>query len=442
VVPRAEPSSLAAQAATATSRTSLDRALGDDLAALRERDLERHPRTLSFRRGAAVTVDGAGAVDFSSNDYLGLASDRRLAAVATRALDEHGTGATASRLIGGTTTTHVALEREIAAFAHAERALSFSSGYATNVGVIPALVTRGDIIFADRLNHASLIDGCRASRAAVHVYEHADTDALATMLGRHRASHRRALIVTDGVFSMDGEVAPLRELVELAHRFDAWTYVDDAHAVGVIGRDGRGTAALLAIEGGVDVTVGTLGKAFGAAGAYVAGSDVLCAYLLNRARSFIFSTAPMPAQAAAAAEGIRIAIAEPERRERVAANARLMRDSLRAHGLAVHGAESMHIVPVVVGEAARTVRVGDRLARDGFLVGAVRPPTVPEGTSRLRISLSAAHTSEQIRALAAATAEAMIRRATRRSICLRRTRAMSGIRTPSTGWAMSPCPCG
>ena len=409
VVSRAEPSSLAAHAPSPTRRTSLDRALADDLAALRERDLERHPRTLSSRRGAAVIVDGATAVDFSSNDYLGLASDPRLAAAATRAVYEHGTGATASRLIAGTTTAHVTLEREIAGFAQTERALSFSSGYATNVGVIPGLVTRGDIIFADRLNHASLIDGCRASRAAVHVYAHADADALAAALADHRASHRRALIVTDGVFSMDGDVAPLREIVELAHRYDAWTYVDDAHAVGVIGQDGRGTAALLAIDGGVDVTVGTFGKAFGAAGAYIAGSDVLRTYLLNRARSFIFSTAPMPAQAAAAAEGIRVSIAEPERRERVAANARLLRQSLRAHGVAVHGAESMHIVPVVVGEAARTVGVGDRLAREGFLVGAVRPPTVPEGTSRLRISLSAAHTSEQICALAAAVAAAMIR---------------------------------
>ncbi|MGH7622781.1 MAG: aminotransferase class I/II-fold pyridoxal phosphate-dependent enzyme, partial [Gemmatimonadaceae bacterium] len=324
-------------------------------------------------------------------------------------LCQQGTGATASRLIGGTTTEHVALEREIAYFARTERALSFSSGYATNVGVIPALVARGDIIFADRLNHASLIDGCRSSRATIHVYEHGDADALAGALAEYRPAHRRALIVTDGIFSMDGDVAPLPAIVALARRFDAWTYVDDAHAVGVIGPDGRGTAALLGVGGEIDVSIGTLGKAFGAAGAYVAGSAVLCAYLLNRARSFIFSTAPMPAQVAAAAEGIRIAAAEPDRRERTASNARLLRESLRARGVTVAGAESMYIVPVVIGEAARTAQVGERLARAGFFVGAVRPPTVPEGTSRLRISLSAAHTGEQIRALAAAVAAAFAR---------------------------------
>ena len=397
----------AAIAPTDVRASSLDRALGEDLGELRRRDLERHPRTLSGRRGAVVSSNGAPAVDFSSNDYLGLASDPRLAAAAMRALREQGTGATASRLIAGTTAEHVELEREIARFARTERALSFSSGYAANVGVIPALVSRGDVIFSDRLNHASLIDGCRASRATVQVYDHGDADALAALIAEHRAAHRRALIVTDGIFSMDGDVAPLAAIVELARGFDAWTYVDDAHAAGVIGPHGRGTAALLGVDGEVDVTVGTLGKAFGAAGAYVVGSDVLCTYLLNRARSFIFSTAPMPAQAAAAAEGIRVAAAEPNRRERVAANARLLRVSLRAHGVPVYGAESMHIVPVVVGSAARTVQVGDRLARDGFLVGAVRPPTVPDGTSRLRVSLSAEHTDEQIRALAAAVAEAL-----------------------------------
>jgi 8-amino-7-oxononanoate synthase len=387
----------------------LDHVLGGELAELRGRDLERHPRTLSGRRGAVVSSDGVAAVDFSSNDYLGLASDALLAAAATRALREHGTGAAASRLIAGTTIEHVALEQEIARFMRTERALSFSSGYATNVGVIPALVTRGDIIFADRLNHASLIDGCRSSRATVHVYDHGDGDALARALAEHRVAHRRALIVTDGIFSMDGDVAPLPVIVELARRFDAWTYVDDAHAAGVVGPEGRGTAALLGIDGEIDVTVGTLGKAFGASGAYVAGSAVLCTYLLNRARSFIFSTAPMPAQAAAAAEGIRVAAAEPDRRERVAAHARLMRETLRSRGVPVVGAESMHIVPVVIGDASGTMRIGERLSQAGFLVGSVRPPTVPDGTSRLRISLSAAHTGDQIRALAAAVAEAIAR---------------------------------
>jgi len=241
----------------------------------------------------------------------------------------------------------------------------------------------------------------------VHVYAHADADSLGQLLAAHRSAHGRALIVTDGVFSMDGDIAPLTAIVDVARRYDAWTYVDDAHAVGVVGSGGRGTAALLGLDGEIDIVVGTLGKAFGAAGAYVSGSGVLCTYLLNRARSFVFSTAPMPAQAAAAAEGIRVALAEPDRRRRVGANARLLRESLRTHGVSTLGDESMHIVPVVIGDPARTLAIGERLARAGFLVGALRPPTVPDGTSRLRISLSAAQTSDQVRALAAAVVESL-----------------------------------
>jgi 8-amino-7-oxononanoate synthase len=381
--------------------------LSAELTALRARDLERIPRTLARRRGAVVDTDVGRVVDFSSNDYLGLASDPRLAVAAKRAMDEHGTGATASRLIAGTTPEHASLERALAAFSDAERALSFSSGFAANAGIIPALVGRDDIIFSDRLNHASLIDGCRASRATVHVYAHADTDSLRHALAERRRDFRRALIVTDGVFSMDGDTAPLADIVALAREHHAWTYVDDAHAAGVIGPDGRGTAALFEVAGEIDVTVGTLGKAFGAAGAYVAGSSTLCTFLLNRARSFIFSTAPMPAQAAAAREGVRIAAAEPARRARVATNAALLRDALHARGVATIGSDTSHIVPVLVGDAARTVRVGERLAHAGFLVGAVRPPTVPDGTSRLRLTLSAAHTGAQISALADAIAEAI-----------------------------------
>jgi 8-amino-7-oxononanoate synthase len=383
---------------TSVSTSSLERSLLTELSALRDEQLERTLRTVGRRHGSVVHTELGDAIDFSSNDYLGLASDGRLAAAAARAMREQGVGATASRLIAGNNPEHDALDAALAEHFGAEAALSFSSGFAANVGIIPALVGRGDVIFADALNHASLIDGCRLSRAAVRVYPHGDVHALAALLGEHRDSARRALIVTDGVFSMDGDRAPLAEIVSIARQYDAWTYVDDAHAVGVVGPAGRGTASDTGVEGEIDVTVGTLGKAFGAAGAFVYGSATLCRYLVNRARSFVFSTGMMPAQAAAAREAVRIAAVEPERRSRVIANAHMLRSALLEAGLDVLGESSSHIVPVNVaaGDARRTMDIGNALARCGFLVGAVRPPTVPPGTSRLRITVTAAHDAEQI----------------------------------------------
>ena len=385
---------------------SIDDVLANELSQLRDRQLERQFRRTAHRRGAIVETDHGPAVDFSSNDYLGLASDRRIVDAAVAALHEHGVGAGAARLISGNTPEHEALERDVATFFAAERALTFSSGYAANVGIIPALVTRGDAIFADALNHASLIDGCRLSRAAVHVYAHANHAALGALLDRHRGGARRALIVTDGLFSMDGDVAPIAEIAELARQFDAWTFVDDAHAAGVLGEDGRGTAS----DAGSDaaqVTVGTLGKAFGSAGAFVYGSATLIQYLLNRARSFVFSTAMLPAQAAAARAALRIAAAEPERRRTLADNSRALRDALSRANVTVAATGDGPIVPVLLGDEARTMRIGATLARSGFLVGAVRPPTVPPGGSRLRITASAAHTQEQIDGLAGALAAAI-----------------------------------
>jgi 8-amino-7-oxononanoate synthase len=419
------------------SVSGIDETLAADLAQLRARDLERSLRRVWNRRGAVVETERGTAVDFSSNDYLGLASDPRLAAAAKESVEAMGVGAGAARLISGNTPEHDALDEDIAHWFGAERALSFSTGYAANVGTISALVGRGDVIFSDALNHASVIDGCRLSRADVHVYPHADVDALATMLDRHRGSARRALIVTDGLFSMDGDSAPIAEIVDLARRFDAWTYVDDAHAIGVAGPDGLGTAAAAGLHGEIDVTVGTLGKAFGAAGAFVYGSDVLARFLLNTSRSFIFSTAMMPAQAAAAREGLRIARAEPERRERLLKNAKLLshpdaasREARRSVGSAFPvrhhersegSAPVRHhersegsafppvspIIPVMIGDDARTMRIGAALAAEGFLVGAIRPPTVPAGTARLRITASAAHTDDQIAGLGEALARAL-----------------------------------
>lgn len=386
---------------------SLASTLADNLAALRAAHLERHLRVISGRCGAVVQTDRGRAVDFSSNDYLGLASDPRLVAAAAAIGPRLGGGATASRLIAGNTDEHDALDAAIAEFFGAEAALSFSSGYAANVGIIPALVGRDDVIFSDELNHASLIDGCRLSRATIHVYPHADTAALARLMAVHRASHRRALIVTDGMFSMDGDTAPLGEIVALARRHDAWTYVDDAHAVGISGPNGRGTVERLGLAAEVDVLVGTLGKAFGVAGAFAVGPRVLRDFLVNRARSFIFSTGPMPAQAAAARAALDVVRANPALRARVPENARRLRRSLGDVGIATIGEADSHIVPIVIGDAVRTVQIGAALSERGFLVGAVRPPTVAPGTSRLRVAVSAAHTPDHLDAFAETLASVM-----------------------------------
>jgi 8-amino-7-oxononanoate synthase len=376
--------------------TSLVDALSAELDTLRGHNLERHLRTVTARRGAVLQTERGPVVDFASNDYLGLASDPRLMGDASIAASRTATGAAASRLIAGDTAEHEKLDAALAEFFGVEAALSFSSGYAANVGIIPALVGRDDVVFSDELNHASLIDGCRLSRAAVHVYPHRDTQALAALLERERASHRRALIVTDGMFSMDGDLAPLGAIVSVARRHGAWTYVDDAHGVGVNGENGRGTIEELGLEGQIDVTVGTLGKAFGAAGAFVLGARVLRDFLINRARSFIFSTAPMPSQAAAARSALGVVKSEPALRRQLRENCRYLRVALATHGVHATGDAVGHIVPIVIGDAATTAAVGAALIEQGCLVGAVRPPTVAPGTSRLRVTVSAAHTHAQI----------------------------------------------
>jgi 8-amino-7-oxononanoate synthase len=388
--------------ASTVNRSQLDDILGGDLSRLRGQNLERVLRSVGRRTGAIVDTDFGPVVDFSSNDYLGLASDPRLVQAAANAANDHGLGAGGSRLISGNNPEHEALDADVAAFFDAERALTFSSGYAANVGIVPALVGRDDAIFADALNHASLIDGCRLSRATVHVYPHADADALESLLVRHRTLSRRALIITDGVFSMDGDRAPLPELIDLARRFDAWTYVDDAHAVGAIGDRGRGTASEVGLHGEVDVSVGTFGKSFGAAGAFVYGSSTLCRFLLNRARSFVFSTAVPPMQAAACRAGLQIAIDEPWRRERLRANSAALREHIASLGIGVLGERDAHILPILIGAADRVVAVGRALSDAGFLVGAVRPPTVADGSSRLRVTISASHTPTHLAEFATA----------------------------------------
>lgn len=381
---------------------SLDDTLDDEWRRWVERGRERVLRQAWSRRGAEVTTPHGPAIDFSSNDYLGLASDARLADAVRAHLERDALGATASRLIAGNHPEHERLESALAEFFGVPAAVSFSTGFAANVGTVPALVGPRDAIFADALNHASLIDGCRLSGAAVHVYAHADAEALRALLTAHRASAKHALIVTDGLFSMDGDRAPLPDLIALASEFGAWTYVDDAHAVGAIGATGRGTAEAAGVHGQIDVTIGTLGKAFGVAGAFAYGSERLKRHLINRARSFVFSTAMLPVQALAARESLAIVAAEPARRARLHANSERLRAGLSARGATLLGPGDAHVVPMLIGDADETLAIGGELRKRGLLVGAVRPPTVAEGSSRLRISVSAAHTDAHVDALVAA----------------------------------------
>jgi len=386
---------------------SLDDALTEELQDLAQRGLRRSLRAVRQRRAGTVLLDGERIADFASNDYLGLAADPRLARAAAAVLESEGTGAGAARLISGNHPVHEALERELATFKHCARALLFPSGYMVNVGAIPALVGPDDVIYSDALNHASLIDGARLARATVRVFPHADLGALERQLVEDAGRFRRSLIVVEGVFSMDGDVFPLDALVPLARAHGAWTYVDDAHGTGVIGDTGRGALEQCGVLGQVDVVVGTLGKALGTTGAYVAGSANLVEYLLHRARSFVFTTGTPPAMAAATLEALRIADTEPWRRRTVRERAERLRQRLRLGGRDAPGARDGHIVPLHIGDPMRTMRVVADMRRRGFLLGGVRPPTVPAGTSRLRISVSAMHPPELVDALAANLLDAL-----------------------------------
>jgi 8-amino-7-oxononanoate synthase len=387
--------------------SSMNSVLGDELRALEAAGLKRTLRQAQQRRAGTVLFQGERVADFASNDYLGLASDPRVARAAHAVLQAEGTGAAAARLISGNHPIHETLEHTLARFRGCDYTLLFPSGYMVNVGAIPALVQRGDVIYSDALNHASLIDGCRLSRATVRVFPHNNVDALAAMMAADRHQYRRALIVVEGVFSMDGDTFPLDQLVPLAQRFDAWTYVDDAHGTGVLGPTGAGALEEYGVTGQVDAVVGTLGKALGTVGAYIGGSQALVEFLVSRARSFIFTTGTPPAMAAATLEALRLAQVESWRRDALRERARRLRERLRDAGREVPGAADGHIVPVMVGDPIRTMKLVGELRRRGFLVGGVRPPTVPKGTSRLRISMSAVHPMELVDALAANVIEAM-----------------------------------
>lgn len=368
-------------------------ALADDLSDLEAQDLLRVRRLVGGLQGPEVDLDGRKVLCFASNNYLGLAADPAVIEASAAALQEGGASAGASPLISGHMDHHEDLESSIADWLGCEAGLVFGSGYHANIGVIAALAHQGDAVFSDALNHASLIDGCRLARASVRIYAHRDLDDLEDKIRATPA--RRRLIVSDSVFSMDGDLAPLEGLVEIAEKYDAWLMLDEAHAMGIFGDDGAGLAAARGLGDRVHIRMGTLGKALGSYGAFVAGSRSLVELLVNRARSYVFSTALPPAVIGAAGAAVRIAREDGPRREQLWRNARRIHDGLSSAGLQLPPLDST-IVPVILGEPKTALRVAAHAMLDGVWAPAIRPPTVPKGTARLRLTPIATHTDEHI----------------------------------------------
>jgi 8-amino-7-oxononanoate synthase len=364
----------------------------EELERLSSRGLRRFLEPLDSPQGPLVRLGGETLVNFASNDYLGLAASPTVRAAAAASLELHGVGSGASRLVVGDTVAHQRLETRLAAFERSEAALLFNSGYAANVGTLQALVGPEDAVFSDALNHASLIDGCRLSRARIVVYPHVDVEALERALASTPA--RRRLVVTDSVFSMDGDPAPLREMVEVCRAHRAALLVDEAHATGVLGPRGAGLCEELGLEGVVDVRMGTLSKALGGLGAYICASRAVVELVLNRARPLVFSTALPAALCAAAEAAVDLVEYDEAVRARLWRNIRRFAEGLRVLGLPAEARSA--IFPVVLGESERALEAARALRARGLLVKAIRPPTVPEGTSRLRFCLSAAHTEGQV----------------------------------------------
>jgi len=382
-----------------TQHSTLAADLRDGLADLEARGLKRQRRVLESPQGARVTVDGREYVAYCSNDYLGLAAHPALVAAAREGAERYGVGAGASHLVLGHGAAHQALEERLAAFVELPRALSFSTGYLANLGIVTALAGRGDAVFADRLNHASLNDAALLSRAELKRYPHLDLAALARLLAASRA--RRKLIVTDAVFSMDGDIAPVPELLALAERHDAWLVLDDAHGFGVLGRSGRGVLSHSGARSPRIVYMATLGKAAGVFGAFAAGAADMVETLVQRARPYVYTTASPPLLAVALIKSLDLVEREEWRRERLWSLIALLRERLRLARWRL-APSATAIQPVVIGTSAEAVAVSEALARDGLLVPAIRPPTVPQGMARLRISLSAAHEPGDVERLAAA----------------------------------------
>lgn len=367
--------------------------IDEELVSLDASGLSRSLEPLSSPQGPVVSVGGRSLVNLCSNDYLGLAADERLKEAAKKAAEREGVGSGASRLVCGDLPVHGELEEKIAGFLRTEGALLFNSGYHANVGVPPTLVGRGDAVFSDELNHASIVDGLRLSRAEIVRYRHADVADLKECLERTKAEKK--LVVTDAIFSMDGDAAPLVEIAAACEENGAMLYVDEAHATGVLGPTGGGLAEALGVADRVDVHMGTLGKALGAFGAFIAGEERLVRWLRNRARSFVFTTALPPSVCGAALAALEVVRTEPERRSRLRSLSARMKIGLESLGFALPNVAAP-IFPIVLGGETRALKAATELRERGYLVRAIRPPTVPTGTSRLRVTLGATHDEAQV----------------------------------------------
>jgi len=369
----------------------MNRSIQNELEEIKTSGLLRSTRLISGRQAARITCSGNDVLLLCSNNYLGLADHPSLAAASIAAIERYGTSSGASRLVSGTMELHERLESAVVTYKKSEAALLFNSGHAANTGIIPALVGRGDVVFSDRLNHASIVDGILLSGARLVRYPHNDHQQLAALMEKHVGG--RSLIVSDGVFSMDGDIAPLAELVELKRRYGALLMIDDAHGCGVLGDRGRGSAELLGVSRDVDVHMGTFGKALGSFGAYAAVSAELRTLLINRARSFIFSTSLPPSVLAASLAAVELVQTEEGDllREQLNINSRFFRRSLSEAGFRIPDG-STQIVPIVIGSADTTMKFSETLLAEGIFAQGIRPPTVPAGTSRLRFTLMASHT--------------------------------------------------
>lgn len=361
---------------------------------LDDQHLRRRLRTVASATGPMVVLEGREVILLSSNNYLGLATHPTVVEAAIAATQQYGAGSGAARLVCGSLTPHQALETALARFKGTEAALTFAAGYLANIGAIPALIGKNGLILADRLCHASLIDGCRLSRAMFRVYHHRDMHHLERLLAR-RPAGTPTLIVTDGLFSMDGDIAPMQDIAQLAERYDAMIYVDDAHGTGILGRTGRGTLEHCEVESRIPFHMGTLSKALGSSGGYMTGSAAFTAYLVNACRSFIYTTAPPPGSVAAATAALEVLEQEPERRTRLWENRARLAQGLLRLGFHLAASESP-ILPIIVGDPERAMTMAQSLFDHGVYAPAIRPPTVPAATSRIRLTITADHTPEQI----------------------------------------------